>query len=100
MGFNTGAKLPISATIGDCVGRFNGDSTYFDFNCRVGPHSGDGATANVAFTFADGTDFTVPYKACIWSNDAATRCLHSSAGTRKALYTGLLCDITVGRREG
>merc|ERR1711988_1777716 len=38
--FNTGGRLPASATLNGHGGAFNGDSAYFDFNGYVGPHEG------------------------------------------------------------
>jgi len=70
--FNTGGRLPASATLNGIPGSFNGDSAYFDFNGQVGHHSG--STALLAVTFTDGSSQTVPYGSCtrvdqayIWS---------------------------------
>lgn len=66
--FNTGGKLPASATLNGIVGSFNGDSAYFDFNGNVGSHSS--GTAQLVATFTDGTVVTMPYSSCIWVGEA------------------------------
>jgi len=68
--FNTGGRLPASATLKGVPGSFNGDSAYFDFNGPVGQHSG--STAPLVVTFTDGSSQTVPYGSCAWVGQAHT----------------------------
>merc|ERR1712083_872089 len=56
--FNTGGRLPASATLNGISGSFNGDSAYFDFNGDVGVHSGS-STVPLVVTFTDGSSMTV-----------------------------------------
>jgi hypothetical protein len=66
--FNTGGRLPASATLNGIPGSFNGDSAYFDFNGHVGQHSG--STVPLVVTFTDGSSQTVPYGSCAWVGQA------------------------------
>lgn len=66
--FNTGGRLPASATLNGVSGTFNGDSAYFDFGGYVGPHGSSDTPLEVAFT--DGTSVAVPYGSCEWVGEA------------------------------
>ncbi|CAK0810416.1 unnamed protein product [Prorocentrum cordatum] len=66
--FNTGGRLPASATLNGRGGAFNGDSAYFDFNGYVGPH--EGSSELLVVTFTDGTSVSLPYGSCAWAGQA------------------------------
>lgn len=66
--FNTGGKLPASATLNGISGTFNGDSSYFDFSGNIGPHKS--GTADFVVSFTDGSSFTTPYSECIFDSEA------------------------------
>lgn len=67
--FNTGGRLPASATLNGVSGSFNGDSAYFDFNGDVGVHSGS-STVPLVVTFMDGSSMTVSYGSCAFNSQA------------------------------
>jgi hypothetical protein len=67
--FNTGGRLPASATLNGISGSFNGDSAYFDFNGDVGVHSGS-STVPLVVTFTDGSSMTVSYGSCAFNGQA------------------------------
>mmetsp|Transcript_6102 Transcript_6102/g.16499 ORF Transcript_6102/g.16499 Transcript_6102/m.16499 type:complete len:390 (-) Transcript_6102:291-1460(-) len=67
--FNTGGRLPASATLNGITGSFNGDSAYFDFNGDVGVHSSS-STVPFVVTFTDGSSMTTTYGSCAFNGQA------------------------------
>merc|ERR1719221_2208448 len=90
--FNTGGRLPVSATLNGIVGTFNGRSAFFDFSGSIGPHSG--SSAEFVTTFADGTSTSVPFSQCthtgetyIWSSASTTPATSASTTPTPASTT-------------
>jgi len=104
--FNTGGRLPVSATLNGIAGTFNGGSAFFDFSGSIGPHSG--SSAQFITTFADGTSISVPFSQCthtgetyIWSSasttpatTAPTTTTSASAATTSASTTSTPASTT------
>jgi len=67
--FNTGGRLPASATLNGHQGTFNGAaSSYFDFGGDIGAHAGSSVPLVVQFT--DGTSLSMAYGECQWVGQA------------------------------